>query len=173
MRMASENPTRNPPFTGQSPAFAGNAGPARPEGAYRQGMDIVPATGDIGRPQGSQARTVFGLVLMLVGMLLLLDRLDWWGVQLNVPLWPWVLVLLGLARLGDRSPDENGCRRGSRGAVWLLFLGAWGLVNEYRLFGLHYGQSWPLLLIGAGALVVWRAMDPAPPAPVRREPNHG
>ena len=80
MRMASENPTRNPPFTGQSPAFAGNAGPARPEPAYRQSMDIAPATGDIGRPRGSQARTVFGLVLMLVGMLLLLDRLDWWGV---------------------------------------------------------------------------------------------
>ncbi len=56
------------------------------------------------------------------------------------------------------------------GAVWLLFLGAWGLVNEYRLFGLHYGHSWPVLLIGAGALIVWRAMDPAPPAPVRREP---
>lgn len=136
-------------------------------------MDIAPATGDTGRPNGSQARTVFGLVLMLVGTLLLLDRLDWWGVHLNVPLWPWVLVLLGLARLGDRSPDESGCRRGSRGAVWLLFLGAWGLVNEYRLFGVHYGHSWPVLLIGAGALVVWRAMDPAPPAPVRREPHHG
>ena len=59
------------------------------------------------------------------------------------------------------------------GAVWLLFLGAWGLVNEHRLLGLHYGHSWPVLLIGAGALIVWRAMDPAPPAPVRREPNHG
>ncbi len=58
-------------------------------------MDIAPATGDIGRPHRSQARTVFGLVLMLVGTLLLLDRLDWWGVHLNVPLWPWVLVAAG------------------------------------------------------------------------------
>jgi hypothetical protein len=118
----------------------------------------------------SQARVVFGLVVMLVGALLLLDRLGWWGVRLNVPLWPWVLVALGLARLSDRSTDAHGCLRGRRSAAWLLFIGAWGLLNEYRLFGIHYGHSWPILLIGAGAMVVWRALDQTTGVPARREP---
>jgi hypothetical protein len=119
-------------------------------------------TGDAGRPRISQARVVFGLVIMLVGALLLLDRLDWWGIRLNVPLWPWILIVLGAVRLTDRSADGRGCTRGRRSAVWLLFIGAWGLLNEYRLFGIHYGHSWPILVIGAGVLVVWRALDRTP-----------
>lgn len=127
------------------------------------------------QPRVSQARVVFGLVVMLVGTLLLLDRLDWWGVRLNLPFWPWLLIVLGVVRLSDRSTDARGCTRGRRSAVWLLFMGAWGLLNEYRLFGLHYGHSWPILLIGVGALIVWRSMDEVAPThrtstPARREP---
>ncbi len=122
----------------------------------------------VGRPV-SQARVVFGLVLMLVGALLLLDRLDWWGVRWDVPLWPWILIALGLARL-SQSTDANGCTRGRRSAAWLLFIGAWGLLNEYRIFGIHYGHSWPILVIGAGAMVVWRSVDNTTGVPARREP---
>ena len=64
--------------------------------------------GHTGECRVSQARVVFGLVVMLVGPLFLLDRLDWWGVRLNVPIWPWVLVVLGLVRLSDVSPDARG-----------------------------------------------------------------
>ena len=117
---------------------------------------------DTGRPRISQARVVFGLVIMLVGALLLLDRLDWWGIRLNVPLWPWLLIVLGVVRLIDRSVDGRGCMRGRRSAVWLLFVGAWGLLNEYRLFGIDYGHSWPILVIGAGVLIVSRALDRTP-----------
>ena len=71
-----------------------------------------------------------------------------------MPLWPWFLIVLGLVRLTDQSTDARGGTRGRRSAAWLLFIGAWGLLNEYRLFGLHYGHTWPLLLIGAGVLMV-------------------
>ena len=114
------------------------------------------------RRQVSQARVVFGLLIMFVGGLMLADRLDWWGVRLNVPLWPWVLIVLGLVRVVDQSPDAKACASSRRTAAWLVFVGAWGLLNEYRLFGAHYRHSWPLLLIGAGVFVVWRALDPPP-----------
>jgi hypothetical protein len=130
-------------------------------------MDTTEGTG---ARHASQPRVVFGLVVMLVGTLLLLDRLDWWGVRLNVPLWPWVLVVLGLARLSDRSMDANGHPRGRRAAAWLLLIGSWGLLNEYRLFGFHYGHSWPILLIGVGAMVVWRSLEPTTCVAARREP---
>jgi hypothetical protein len=116
-----------------------------------------------GQPRVGQARVVFGLVVMLIGTLLMLDRLDWWGVRLNVPLWPWFLIVLGLVRLTDLSTDARGGTRGRRSAVWLLFIGGWGLLNEYRLFGLHYGHTWPILLIGAGVLIVWRSMEKIAP----------
>ena len=60
----------------------------------------------------SQARVVFGLVVMLVGALLLLDRLDWWGVRWDVPLWPWILIVLGLARLSHRPLMRTAARAG-------------------------------------------------------------
>jgi cell wall-active antibiotic response 4TMS protein YvqF len=41
-----------------------------------------------------------------------------------------------------------------------VFVGCWALANEFALFGFDYGTSWPLVVIGAGVLVVWRALDP-------------
>ena len=133
--------------------------------------------GQTAEGRASQARVVFGLVVMLVGTLLLLDQLDWWGVRWSVPIWPWVLVVLGLVRLSDGSPDASGVPRGRRAAAWLLLIGGWGLLNEYRIFGIHYGHSWPLLVVGAGAMVVWRSLDPATGAPLPTralifEPKH-
>ena len=118
--------------------------------------------------QVSQARVVFGLIVMLVGGLLFLDRLDIWGVRLNVPVWPWFLIVLGLVRLADRSRDGHECQSSRRTAAWLMFVGAWGLLNEYRLFGVHYTHTWPVLVIGAGVFVVWKALEPpSPPNPQR------
>jgi LiaF transmembrane domain len=133
-------------------------------------------TGAPERPRISQTKIVFGLVVMGIGLLLLLDQMSWWGFRWNVPLWPWILILIGISKFSDRPPDDRGRLRGRRSAVWLMFIGAWGLLNEYRLFGIHYGDSWPILVIGAGAFMVWRSIDPpscdratAAPAP-KREP---
>jgi hypothetical protein len=111
--------------------------------------------------QVSRARVIFGLLIMVVGALMLANRFDW-GVRLNVPIWPWFLIVLGLVRLVNESPDGKECMSSRRTAAWLVFVGAWGLLTEYRLFGLHYGHSWPLLVVGAGVFMVWRALGPAP-----------
>lgn len=118
--------------------------------------------------QVSRARVVFGLIVMLVGGLLLLDRLDIGGVRLNVPIWPWFLIVLGLVRLNDSSHHNGECKSSRRTAAWLMFVGAWGLVNEYRLFGVHYKHTWPLLVIGAGVFVVWKALEPPSPPNAQR-----
>jgi hypothetical protein len=111
------------------------------------------------RPR-SRAQVTFGLAVMLLGAVMLADRLDWTNLHINVPFWPFFLIFLGLARLKDRRIDRRGHVRVNRVGWWLMFVGAWGLVNEYRLFGAHYGHSWPLLLIGGGIMVVWQAVDP-------------
>jgi LiaF transmembrane domain len=109
----------------------------------------------------SRAQVTFGLVVMLLGALMLADRFDWSSVHLNVPVWPFFLIFLGLARLSGPRIDRRGRLGINRVGVWLMFVGVWGLFNEYRLLSVHYKHSWPLLVIGAGILVVWQALDPA------------
>lgn len=105
----------------------------------------------------SRARVVFGLVVMLAGAAMLLERLDW-GFRLNVPVWPCVFLLIGLARLSERR--ASGRIGINRSGAWFIFLAAWGFVNEYRLWGVTFATSWPLLLVGAGTIIVWRAVAP-------------
>ena len=116
--------------------------------AFRTAADDISA---------NRARILFGLIVMLIGAMLLADRLDWTGFRLNVPLWPWLLILLGVARVGDRGSEGRSL---NRTGLWLMAVGAWGLVTEYRLLGVSYGRTWPLLVIIAGVFVMWRAMDP-------------
>ncbi len=111
----------------------------------------------------SPSRLALGLVVLLLGMAYLDDRLDWMGFHLDVPVWPLVLVLLGLAGISRRRASGRPCL--SPLSAWLLFLGAWGLVNEYRLFDISYRRTWPVLLVGAGLLLVVRSQQPAANAP--------
>jgi hypothetical protein len=120
----------------------------------------------------SLSHVVFGLILVGVGTILLADRMDWMGIRINVPIWPFILLFLGFAKLGDYRFDAHGRRRVNRSGAWLMFIGAWGLLNEYQLFGVHYRHSWPLLVIGAGTMVVWHALDPLPCAPTARTESH-
>ena len=106
----------------------------------------------------SRARIVFGLVVMIAGGVLLLDRLEWPGFRLNVPIWPVILLFFGLARISERR--ASGRVGINRSGAWFIFLAAWGFLNEYRLWGFTYATSWPLLVVGAGTIVVWRAVAP-------------
>jgi hypothetical protein len=115
---------------------------------------------------------MLGLMVMLLGGMLLFKQLDsLWGFEFSIHIWPFIVIFMGLARLGDPARAPEGRSRTYRPGVWLLLVGLWGLLNEYRLFGFHYSSSWPLLVIFAGFMIVWRAVDPIPAAPVAsREP---
>lgn len=104
----------------------------------------------------SRGRVLFGLMVMLVGAFLLADRFDWWGVPVRLPLWPWFLLFIGLARW--QGAVGRG-RRMSRSALWFIAIGIWGLVTESRLFGVGYRRGWPFLVLIAGVFIVWRAVD--------------
>ena len=94
-----------------------------------------------------------GAVLILVGMLFLLDRMDLFEVGRVWTWWPLLPIGFGLAKLaGARGHDET------RSAIWLVLAGSWMLISTKHWFGFHWGNSWPLLLIALGVVTVWQAL---------------
>lgn len=119
-----------------------------------------------GRPR-NPGRIVGGIAVVLVGLSMLADRTGFHGLHLSGRYWPLILIGIGIARLAEVS-GPDGRPRSRRVGAWLTFVGIWGLVNEFHVFGLDYGTSWPILIIGAGAGMVWRALDqPAGRGPVQ------
>ena len=98
-----------------------------------------------------------GIAIMLLGLAVLAGRFDGWP-PLPGSWWPFLLLFLGTARI--LYPAECNGRPASRGgAFWLIAVGGWGLISEARLFGFDYSTSWPLLIIAAGVIMVWRAFE--------------
>ncbi|MEO8078705.1 MAG: DUF5668 domain-containing protein [Acidobacteriota bacterium] len=104
-------------------------------------------------------KIVGGLIVIIVGLVLLGDQTGFSEIRLSSHLWPMILVVLGVVKLSDSQPRHDGRRHAFRSGLWLVYLGFWGFVNEFHLFGLNYGTSWPLLVVGVGLLTVWRALE--------------
>ncbi len=126
-------------------------------------------------PQPGVGRLVAGLVLIALGTLFLLERFDllkpWDLARAFADYWPLILVALGLGKvLGGRGRSDR------RGGVVLLLIGAWLQVNTLELFDFRWHNSWPLLLIAFGVLLVVDALagrgpaSPDPDVPAREEP---
>lgn len=108
-----------------------------------------------------------GAALIFVGLVFLADQITWWDFRISGHFWPFILLILGAARLV--APGyKNGCRRSRRSGVWLVTIGLWGLISEFELFGFDYSTSWPLLIVAAGLNMVWRSLEPHP-VPQTRE----
>ena len=102
-------------------------------------------------------RVASGLVILALGALMLMDRHDVFHRD-TMRFFPGVvLIVLGAVRLlWDDSPRRG--KRGGYGGVWLVLVGGWLIVSESHVLGLTYHDSWPLLIIGAGVLIVVREL---------------
>ena len=100
---------------------------------------------------------MFGVLIMAAGLLLLIQRHNLADVYLSSRLWPLFPLGLGLLRVIDPPQDSRGRVRSRRSGAWLVFLGCWGLVNEFHMYGFRYENSWPLMVIFAGLSMVWRS----------------
>jgi hypothetical protein len=115
----------------------------------------------------SPSRLALGVVILIVGASFFADGQDWTGFRINVPLWPWIIVLIGMAKLGEWR--ASGRPYPNRAAIALLFFGVWGLVNEYRILGVSYDRTWPIALAAFGMFLVWRSLDPVSNGPSANE----
>jgi hypothetical protein len=106
-------------------------------------------------------RLVAGVILIALGVFFLLFNLGLVEMDLPWEWWPLILVAIGAGKLiGAADHDER------RGGLWMILLGAWLLINFLGLFGLGWHNSWPLLIVAAGGMMVWKSI--ATDEPVRR-----
>jgi Domain of unknown function (DUF5668) len=101
---------------------------------------------DLGTPdpkRRSGGNMTAGLLMIVIGLILLGERMDAMpGLDFG-KLWPLILITLGLASW--LKPREDG-RQG--GGWWLVFIGCLFLLNNFRVVTLR--QSWPLFIVAGG-----------------------
>lgn len=96
-----------------------------------------------------------GIVLIVLGSFLLLERLDLLQTDLLRHFWPLVILFVGVNLLISQ--------RGPYGMAFGACLVLFGTLLELEKFGLlrfRFRDLWPVYLIVLGALLLWRALRP-------------
>lgn len=104
------------------------------------------------------AHVLIGSAMIVVGVAFLLGLVRGWEIEFWSSWWTVLLFGLGFIRFVDPG-FERGIRRSRRAGLWLMMIGAWGFISQNELFGLDFGTSWPLLVIGVGIITVWKAIE--------------
>src|SRR5205814_1964934 len=99
-----------------------------------------------GRMRG---RVLWGLVLIGIGVIFLLDRLGVVGAPDIGRWWPGIFVVMGFARVLDRRPGAG---------LMLLAFGATFFAANEHWYGLSYQTAWPILIVAVGLGIVVRAL---------------
>jgi len=107
--------------------------------------------------QGSPStpRIVFGLLVLTVGVLFLLDNLGILYAEDVLRFWPAGLIAIGIAVLSQA--DRSGGRLS--GVIWIV-IGSWLLAGELGLVRVRFWDFWPLVLVLIGGSIIWRAIAP-------------
>ena len=97
----------------------------------------------------TRKQIMWGLVLIAVGVIFLLDRADLLDASTIWHYWPLLLVVAGINQtIGYPSAREF------KSGLWTIFVGLWLFAAHEQLFGLTYANSWPLFLLMAGLQLV-------------------
>ena len=103
-----------------------------------------------GRRRRHGGGMVPGIAMIAVGSVFLLERFDVISMGQVWRLWPLFVIWIGLMHLV--RPE------GGRRSIFLLMVGIWLQVSTLELFGLDFGESWPLLIIFIGASFIFDSL---------------
>jgi hypothetical protein len=95
-------------------------------------------------------KMIWGVFLMTLGVVFLLERLGTPGFTHLDTWWPLILVVVGITSLVEG-------RVGS--ALTMMLLAAWFFVVTNHWHGLTYANSWPLVLVAVGVGMVLKALS--------------
>ena len=104
-------------------------------------------------------RLVVGLLIMVLGALFLLDNMRIVDFGDVIRFWPVAPIAIGLTMVLQPRGSTN---RGVGGS--LMVAGTWILLYDFDIVPYSFWDGWPVVLIGIGAWLVYRAIaEPAVP----------
>jgi predicted membrane protein len=98
------------------------------------------------------SQVVLGLMVIAMGVLFLLDNLGILEFRRGLAFWPLVFIVAGVVKMVDTS-SRNGYVVG----LVLVMVGATLMANRLGFIYVSFNTVWPLLLIGLGGMVLYRA----------------
>ena len=115
--------------------------------------------------RGPTAQVVFGLIIVVVGVLFTLDNLEVLDAREYLRYWPAGLVAVGLTKIYHARSAGHGWVSG------LIFIGVgtWMLLSGVLYFTVNLRQALPLALVALGGYMVWRGFG----GHRREAPNDG
>lgn len=94
-----------------------------------------------------RGNTVGAVTLIVLGMVLLADRLDWFAFS-----WPMILIGIGVALLIQSIVDKR--HQPVQGGVLLLLLGLVFLADVEHWLPWGLARDWPMILLAIGVAVI-------------------
>lgn len=98
-----------------------------------------------------QHRLIFGGIIILIGMLALIDNLNIFHSRDLISFWPTVFIVVGIFKLSQARGRSGSILGGG-----LILVGGIMTLNHMGIISIRMRDAWPLLLIGAGLLVIFK-----------------
>jgi hypothetical protein len=99
--------------------------------------------------RSARSRFIWGIILLVFGAFALAVNL---GIRIPRDLWDyWPVLPLTMGAVQMLWP---GTVRERLSGFWLIAVGIYGFVSVWEMFGLHWGTSWPILLVAVGVRIV-------------------
>jgi predicted membrane protein len=97
-----------------------------------------------------------GIVFIVVGIVLLLEKLGFIPEGMALHFWPMIFIVIGLVKIVYAGGRPTG-------AV-LIGLGVFLQLHEMGIVHVNFWDLWPVLIIVAGLAMLWQAMIKEPAA---------
>lgn len=112
-------------------------------------------TGPQPRPRFTP-QALFGVIVIVVGVLFTLDNLDIIDATDYLQYWPAGLVAVGLLKLWQVRQGQ-----GVVGGLFLVGLGTWMLLEKIVAIQIRIHDVWPLFFVFLGGYMVWKGFGGA------------
>jgi predicted membrane protein len=97
---------------------------------------------------------MFGLMIILVGVVFTLDNLNIAHAEDYLRYWPVGLIAIGLAKLWEAHTGYGS----PIGGVIFTMIGSWLLLDTLGYVDANLFDFWPLLLVFVGGMIVWHGI---------------
>ncbi len=114
----------------------------------------------------ARSRLIGGAILLIVGAIALASNLGFHIPRDLWKYWPAIPSALGIIQM-----LWPGSVRARLDGFWLIALGFYGFVSVFEWFGLHWGTSWPIMVLALGIRILLGGVFRDQPPPGQGDPR--